>query len=586
MKKKKVLNIILAIVQAIAICLFATKVFKYNFYYNILIIILALVYYKINEKYFIKSENKREKIIVSILSLLFSFSIFAGISLTSGEGFTNIFYIIGIIALSVLNIPIFALIFNKIFVIIEKNEIENIDIKTKKRNFFKVWGIIFLLWIPVLLAYYPGIFDYDVDTQLRYIINNKYSTHHPLIHTIILGAFYNLGKLLNNYNLGILLYTILQMLIISAIISYAVIYLKKKGINKTIIYLIIAFYAIFPLNSILVISATKDVYFSAFALAFIVCIMQIKDDNWKLSKKYIGLIIVTVLMLLFRINAMYALIIALVIMLFLGIKKYKNIILAILISLVLCSGIESGLERMYNADTKNERDMLSIPLQQLARVANEYKDKLSEEEYKEITNYIKPERYNKYLADGIKNSSNINKIRSNFKGFIKTWVKYFLKFPTVYVESFLYNTQGYWDINDVSHSEIYGIDMVTKKGYLLTGYKEGFNVEHKSYFKQLESLYEWLFIENNYQKIPIISLMFSPALYIWITIFYFAYSVYKKKKDSVLISTFFIGLLVTLLVGPTCLPRYIYPYVLCIPVLICDLFIKNKEKNKILKEKN
>lgn len=571
---------ILAIVQTVVICIFLNITFEYNFSYNIISALLFILYFKIDKKIIKKIDSVRKTIIIYLISILFSISIIVGTSFSYGSGFTNIFYILGLILLSIMNSPIFAYLFSKLFYFIENNQIIESKEKINKLEILKIFGIIILLWIPVLLAYYPGIFDYDVHTQLNYVLNNNYSTHHPLIHTVILGFFYNIGKIFNNYNIGILLYTIIQMIVVALIVSYSVVYLKRKGIPKKIIYLMIGFYAIFPVSSLLAISVTKDIYFSALVLAFIVCLMQIRDVEWKLSPKYVLLIFVIVLMILFRSNAIYALIIATIFILFLGIKKYKYLLISILISIILFSGIELGLEKIFNAYTKNEKDMLSIPLQQLARVGEMYKSKLSEEEYKEISYYVSPKYYNQYLSDPIKNHTEISKIRNDYGKFIKIWFKYFIKYPTVYVESFLYNTQGYWDINDISHSEIYGISKEKRTGYLLTGTKEGYDVIHKSYCEPIESLYENLFTENNYQKIPIISLLCSPALYIWILFIYFMFNIYSKRKDSIVISTFLIGLFITLLVGPTCLIRYVYPFILCVPIIIGDMLIKKSNNNE------
>ena len=54
--------------------------------------------------------------------------------------------------------------------------------------------IIILLWIPILLAYYPGIWAYDVFNQMPHISKeystfNYISTHHPITHTLFLELF-------------------------------------------------------------------------------------------------------------------------------------------------------------------------------------------------------------------------------------------------------------------------------------------------------------------------------------------------------------------------------------------------------------
>lgn len=577
---KKIIILIFTIIQIISISVFSYVILKCNIAFNLMSILLCLIYYKVNKKIFKMDINVRKKIVVFLLGTLLSLTIFIGASLGSGRGITNIYYIMYIIMLSLLNSPVFAYGFAKIFDILENyNIIEEKDRKLSIKVFLLICGIIILLWIPVLLAYYPGIFDYDVHTQLSYVEKNSYSTHHPLIHTAILGFFYNIGIMIGNNNIGVLLYTVIQLIILASIISYAIMYLWKKGINKKILYVIVAFYAIFPLNSIMSISITKDVYFSGLVLAFFIAMLKLRDEGWNFNlKNYTFFVCTTVLMLLFRTNASYALIISIIGIVFLGVRKYKNILIAIILSLILFYLAEFGLEIKYNAYTKNEKDMLSIPLQQLARVGSIYRDDITEEEIKEIRYYVSPQKYNQYLSDPIKNSTDISKIRKDYKAFFSTWFKYLQKFPTVYIESFLYNTKGFWDINDITHSEIYGINVEKRTGYLLTGTKEGYGVTHISYNNFLDMLYEKLFTENNYQKIPIVSLLFSPATYMWIYLIYLMFAIYKKDKNSIMVDLFFGGMFVTFLVGPTCLIRYVYPLVICAPILICDIFVNKRNK--------
>lgn len=53
--------------------------------------------------------------------------------------------------------------------------------------------LIFFCWLPIFLAYYPSVFAYDAEGQLYQVIAKDYSTHHPLLHTLFLGAFFRLG---------------------------------------------------------------------------------------------------------------------------------------------------------------------------------------------------------------------------------------------------------------------------------------------------------------------------------------------------------------------------------------------------------
>ena len=48
--------------------------------------------------------------------------------------------------------------------------------------------VIFLCWIPVFLAVYPGFFVYDAQDEYVQVATRMFSTHHPLVHVLLLGG--------------------------------------------------------------------------------------------------------------------------------------------------------------------------------------------------------------------------------------------------------------------------------------------------------------------------------------------------------------------------------------------------------------
>lgn len=171
--------------------------------------------------------------------------------------------------------------------------------------------ILLLGWLPVLLAYYPGIFAYDASNQVMQVIDNTYTTHHPLIHTILLGTFFKLGQLLQNNNIGVLLYSILQMGVSALMLSWSITYMIKKGLGVKGYILLLAIYILFPVYPMMSISTTKDILFAAFSLTAVVFFMKVSDDGdkWKSAKLLLIGGGALVGMMLFRNNAVYACII-------------------------------------------------------------------------------------------------------------------------------------------------------------------------------------------------------------------------------------------------------------------------------------
>lgn len=52
---------------------------------------------------------------------------------------------------------------------------------------------LFLAWLPVFLAVYPGFFAYDATDELNEVLTGEYVTRHPLLHVLALGNIVSLG---------------------------------------------------------------------------------------------------------------------------------------------------------------------------------------------------------------------------------------------------------------------------------------------------------------------------------------------------------------------------------------------------------
>ena len=92
-----------------------------------------------------------------------------------------------------------------------------------KVSFFVSWAVIFVAWIPVFLAYYPAIMSYDCHRQFQEAIRGYiwFNSHHPLVHTFVIRMFLLLGEKIGSYEVGMALFSLLQMSILSVIYAYA-----------------------------------------------------------------------------------------------------------------------------------------------------------------------------------------------------------------------------------------------------------------------------------------------------------------------------------------------------------------------------
>lgn len=102
---------------------------------------------------------------------------------------------------------------------------------------------------------------------------------HPLIHTLLFGKCYAIGAKLNDPNLGVTLYDWVQMVIMSSIFSYTVLFVYARTHSRIMSILTITFYSLFPIHSILSISSTKDTIFVGLMLLTTVLAIQYQEKE-------------------------------------------------------------------------------------------------------------------------------------------------------------------------------------------------------------------------------------------------------------------------------------------------------------------
>lgn len=496
------------------------------------------------------------------------------------------------------------------------------------RSAWQVWLfyslLIFLCWMPVFLAYYPSVFAYDAEGQLYQVLAGDYSTHHPLLHTLFLGAFFRLGIALGSCSAGMAVHSVVQMALMAGAFGWALSFLYQRRVSGRVRALLFLFFALFPANSVLAISTTKDVLFAALVLLYTLSLCRIVcggspghgqraavGQSEKADKKEAALCVFwTVLMLLFRNNAVYAFVVSVpVIYAGLGEKQEhkenraqeagvqnggngqkkkgrerntwsgraarKTFLCMTLLALVLYGACAFTLKTAVHAQSGSPREMLSVPLQQMARTRVKAEEEMAPSLRQELDKYIPAEwvfaAYNPHLADPVKNRAVIH---DDPAGLIRTWVKLGLKHPAIYIDAFLDNSLGLWYLWDTSHAQVYGIGTESGFGYLSTDNRAmpaGFEVEEHSLLPGLRAFMEKIVSDNVYSKIPVVRLLFAPALYWWLLYLYIVTVIYRKRYREALPAVFLAAYCLTLLLSPTVLVRYSYPLMVTIPILLACL---------------
>lgn len=517
----------------------------------------------------------RKKRFLMVYSVIFALAETTGLYLTQ-EGSVLAYSILGI----GVEVFIFAGMAVVLFLILADFKINTVMFCMKKVNCCGAQGIDWIIlmagWLPVLLAYYPGIFAYDASNQVTQVLTGSYSTHHPLLHTLLLGGLFRLGHALGDNNLGVLLYSLVQMGIVAWAISWALAYMRKKGLPWSCYIFLMAFYIFFPVNAMLAISTTKDILFAAFCLIVVVFLMKTSEqpELWEKRGLFVGGCLALSGMMLFRNNAMYACILCCPFLCLLYKQYWKKYLGWILVGLAITMGVNLGLGMLLQPEKGSIVEMLSVPLQQMARAGYYHGEEMEAELTEELYYFIPKEVVSQYAqngADMVKNFIEGNRIKEELFRFIKLYIQLGADYPREYLDAFACLTQGFWYMEDTSHAQIYGVGMESRLGYMLTNYKtmpEGYEVTHVSFLPQLEYLLEKLFSDNKYLEIPVLAVAFSPAFWGWVLLGYFFWQMYHKHYHALIPILLLTCYHLTLLLGPVCIVRYVYPVIVCMPVVV------------------
>lgn len=315
-------------------------------------------------------------------------------------------------------------------------------------------------------------------------------------------------------------------------------------------------------------------------LYFMVFMVRLFHDKEQFRwYSYAGMILSGVLLALFRNNALYAVLAAGAMLMILtkGRKQKLRIFVLFAAIMLLAKGSNEVLIVMTDATEPDAyKEMMSVPLQCLARVASYRFEDMPQEYYDELCLYTSADNiagYNPYLSDAVKNTANEELLKTNMLNFFKLWLKVGVMFPDEYVESFVTNTLGYWyPLNQ-------GYYVSADIGLYHTLIGVGDEIVKADYCSWANGFYSYFFWAQNYRQVPIIGYMFRNAPYVWLLVFYALWCIYKKRWSAAMMSFLPLFYLGTCLLGPMAALRYMYSLIVCTP-LILYLLLENRDLNQ------
>lgn len=568
-KDKRFISFIFSFIVYFSICN-QTVLVPYNMLSIMLFVVIYYFIYKVN------LDNKYKKELI-VFSLIFSFIILSGGFLFRDRyspvmnffdellKLSNIVYLIGngILIYSILSLIVPWIVDYKL----PTRE------KSIPRLFLISFLVILICYIPYFIIFFPGLLTADSLTGLNMILKiYPVTDSHTILHLLFMYIPFKIGTLIfNNINMSVGLISLAQMIVMALTFAYVIKFLKSRKVPNIILIIMVLFYGLLPVNGFYSITLWKDIIFSCSVVLFTIeCFKLIERKNNITFKNSYMFIIVSLLVVFTRNNAIYMYVVLSMVSILVFKKNLKVIVPMLLIVFTTYVVVKGPVFNALKIEKSSSTEYIAIPLQQIGRMA--YKDVKFTKKEKELIDKLIPleelkKSYNPEITDSIKFNKKYNtkEFEKNKKEYFELWMNLCLKHPATAIEAYLTTTLGYWypgveywvttsriDKNDLG---LHTYSFVPKS--------------FRNKFKHIIS-----------NRIPLIGFFNCIGFCFWLIFTAMYITVKKKGKRILYIYVPVLGIWLTLLIAAPVFAefRYTYSALLCLPIYIGLIFSNYSEK--------
>lgn len=341
-------------------------------------------------------------------------------------------------------------------------------------NWKKAALLIFLCAVPYLLIAFPGTVNADAWDELNQFMGTlypgkvfsrtaAYSTFsgtgtlindtQPVLHTLLLGGFYALGRAFGRASLGIFAFVLLQTALFALAAGNSLRVLSQLGLGKKALQAICAFYALFPLFPLYSAATLKETAFAIwllFSLSFLCEQLFCPEKALSGLKRPMMCALSILLCCLFR-SFGALILLPLIVQVLIVLRKNGALLRRALISacgaLALFLAVQLALLPLLGVGRGPKVESRSLMVQQTALFVTECPQDVTDEQWRvieqafgtrDLQSYYRPDCADdvKYLALSYKGS---------WRDYDRVWLQMGLKKPGLYLRAALGMAAWYWD---------------------------------------------------------------------------------------------------------------------------------------------
>ena len=448
-----------------------------------------------------------------------------------------------------------------------------------------VFPVILLLWLPCWLATWPGNFVYDATKEWKQL-ETGFLGDFPMLHSVLITKLLAWSKETTGaYNTGIAVFTGGQMLLLAAMFTHMLWRFYRLGANRYVVLGLAVYCAAFPGIHVLATSTVRDVLFSGLLTYSVFLLWNIcRDPKAALGSwwRSLGAAVTAVLTVYARNNNsglfMPLVLVAVALLLFLmgGKKGWKGAVSFGAAALAVWFSVGGLLSSVCDpVAPASGNASLTFYSQSLGRAYSLEGENWPAADQLEMMAYfnMKGFRYTAECGDSTKGRLRLETPEEEeaFKAF---WAKIGKRHPDHYADAILINTRAAWF-----------------PGAVMDGYQKNKTQMYADYEKcwffyadlieepgvldsKLPAVHDWyrnLSLMISYEKVPLVSQLFSVGFHFWLLLFACLYALYRRARHLYLPLAILLGYMVISMLVPLMILRYFGAIFFAFP-MVC-LFI-------------
>ncbi len=449
----------------------------------------------------------------------------------------------------------------------------------RRRMFWIALISLLILYLPVIVATYPGLPMGDTEAQIGEAIPlagdpalvKELRNYHSAVQTLLMNGCIRLGKLaLNSFNMGLYLYTLIQAGITMIIFAYGIHLLAERfSVSLLGCALLVLYLGLHPRIQNYIVLLTKDILYTDFLLLYVMLVAAASHDPERVKTgTLLAIGVSAAFTIIFRHDGILLVFAGLIPLFFLKRFRVKAIALCL-----CCFGFslvwnQICIPSMGVKRSADRKEALCFPLQQLCRVLKDAPETFSQEELEDLSQVINipfaQEMYNRDTADWAKHSFVIDADNGQILKMLTYWGKALVRTPRLcflaYVDSkdqMIYpSRQSLFDYSYPAGDAI--LELINERQHTDFSVPAGLGQFRKEYEAKRE-----LFL-----KIPFLGILTNSAFHIWMGVL-LVYLLSRGRKASVWVfvcvssAMVLMNLLMTPMDGDYF--RYIYPLCIVLP---------------------